>query len=125
MCAANGLTLAPGGGAFIVPLELGSLLGVEGCSQGDEEGAAVQGIPYKSLVGSLLYLIKCTRPYVAMRVSILSRFCQDPGILHWEAAKRLLPYVKGSARDGLLYGKGEDVGLWRYSDVSSDTDSKT
>ena len=33
-----------------------SLLGVEGCPQAEEERATMEGIPYKSLVGSLMYL---------------------------------------------------------------------
>ena len=46
-------------------------------------------------------------------------------MLHWEAAKRLLRYVKGSAGDGLLYSKGEEVGLWGYSDASYGCDPET
>ena len=60
-----------------------------------------------------------------MKVSTLSRFCQDPGLEHWEAAKRLLRYVKGSAGEGLLYTYGEDVALWGYSDASYGNDSET
>ena len=107
------------------PFEPGSILGVEGCPQNEEERAAMEVIPYRSLVGSLMYLAVCTRPDLAMGVSTLSRFCQDPGMLHWEAAKRLLRYVKGSAGDGLLYGKGEEVGLWGYSDASYGSDPET
>ena len=107
------------------PFEPGSLLGLEGCPTSSEERDAMEGIPYRSLVGSLMYLAVCTRPDLAMGVSTLSRFCQDPGMVHWEAAKRLLRYVKGSSGDGLLYICGEDVALWGYSDASYGNDQET
>ena len=74
-----------------------------------EERASMVGVPYRSPVGSLMYLAICNRPDIAMGVSTLSHFCQDPGMAHWEAAKRLLRYVEGSAGEGLLYVLGEDV----------------
>ena len=72
-----------------------------------------------------MYLAVCTRPEIAMGVSTLSRFCQDPGMAHWEAAKRLLRYVKGSVGDGLLYVCGEDVALWGYGDATYGSDPET
>ena len=33
-------------------------------------------------VWSLMYLAVCTRSDIAMGVSTLSRFCQDPGMAH-------------------------------------------
>ena len=93
------------------PFEPGKILGVEGCAQSEEERASMVGVPYRSLVGSLMYLAVCTRPDIAMGVSTLSRSCQDPGMAHWEAAKRLLRYVRGSVGNGLLYVCGEDVAL--------------
>ena len=107
------------------PFEPGSILGVEGGPKDEDERESMLGVPYRSLVGSLMYLAVCTRPDIAMGVSTLSRFCQDPGLEHWEAAKRLLRYVKGSAGEGLLYAYGEDVALWGYSDASYGNDSET
>ena len=60
-----------------------------------------------------------------MGVSTLNRFCQDSRMLHGEAAKRLLRYVKVIGGYGLLYGKGEEVGLWGYSDASYGCDRDT
>ena len=57
------------------PFETRSLLGVEGCPKSKEERVAMEGIPYISLVGRLMYLVACRRPDLAMGVSILGRFC--------------------------------------------------
>ena len=64
---------------------------------------------YSVQARSLMYLAICTRPDLAIGVSTFIRLCQDPGMVHWEATKRLLRYVKGSAGDILLFCKGEDV----------------
>ena len=85
----------------------------------------MERISCRSLEGSLMYLAVCTQPDLAMNMFTLSRFCQDPGTVHWKAAKRLFWYVKGSTGDGLLYGKGEDVGLWGYGDASYGSDLET
>ena len=90
-----------------------------------EVRATMVGVSYRSLVGSLMYLALCTRPDIAMGVSTLSRFCQDPGMALWEAAKRLFRYVKNSAGEGLLYVLGEDVSLWGYCDASYGSDPET
>ena len=37
------------------------------------------GIPYRSVIGSLMYLSRCTRPSFALAVSELSKFSQNPG----------------------------------------------
>ena len=107
------------------PFEPGSILGVEGCPQSEEGCASMVGVPYRSLVGSLIYLAVYTRPDIARGVSTLSRFCQDSGMAHWKAAKRLFRYVKGSAGDGPLYVCGEDVALWGYSDATYSSDPET
>eukprot|EP00253_Pinus_taeda_P022709 PITA_22709 len=50
---------------------------------------------YKSIVCSLMYLI-ATRPDIMYAVSLISRFMQRPKEAHWQAAKRILKYVKGA-----------------------------
>ena len=83
-------------------------------------------IPYRSMVGSLMYVALCTRPDQSMAVSAFSRYCQNPQPEHWEAGKRVLRYLKGSAGEGLSYSSGEDVAVSGYSDASygSDEESK-
>eukprot|EP00253_Pinus_taeda_P030808 PITA_30808 len=50
---------------------------------------------YKSIVGSLMYLTT-TRPDIMYAVSLISRFMERPKGAHWQAAKRILRYVKGA-----------------------------
>eukprot|EP00253_Pinus_taeda_P036571 PITA_36571 len=47
----------------------------------------------KSIVGSLMYFT-ATRPDITFVVSIISRFMERPKEAHWQAAKRILRYVK-------------------------------
>ena len=96
-----------------------------GNSVGEGSPAGMADIPYRSVVGSLMYLAVCTRPDLSMAVSALSRYYQAPQPEHWEAAKRVLRYVKGTAREGLGYSPGEDLAAWGYSDASYGSDQET
>lgn len=49
---------------------------------------------YRELVGSLLYLVVCTRPYTENSVSKLERFVSKPMKRQWELLKNVLIYVK-------------------------------
>ena len=52
-----------------------------------ENEKSVDGIFYRSLVGSLMYLTT-TRPDLMFAVSMLSRFMESPKKSHWEAGKQ-------------------------------------
>ncbi|GJT95982.1 retrotransposon protein, putative, ty1-copia subclass, partial [Tanacetum coccineum] len=43
----------------------------------------MQNVPYASAVGSIMYVVRCTRLDVAFAQNITSRFQQNPGDLHW------------------------------------------
>ena len=58
---------------------------------------------YPALVGKLLYLSNCTRPDITAAVNYLSRFMSCPTELHWEHAKRVLRYIKGTMDYSLTY----------------------
>ena len=60
---------------------------------------------YGSLVGSLLYLAKQTRPDIMFTVNILSRHMNAPTNQHWLCGKRLLCYLQGSKGLKLTYTK--------------------
>ena len=37
---------------------------------------------------------------------MVSRYMNDPGNVHWQAIKKILRYLRGTSRLGLLYGDG-------------------
>ena len=72
------------------------------CPQTQEEQNEMRDIPYKELVGSLLYASVTTRPDIAYAVNQVSRFMSNPGMKHWQACKRILRYLKGATKTGLV-----------------------
>ena len=98
------------------PLELGIQLDSSQQPVDDEEKRAMENIPYRSAIGSLMYLATCTRPDLAAAVSELSKFNQNPGVTHWEGVKRVLRYLSGTVGEGLMYKRGAQVEVWGYSD---------
>ena len=59
--------------------------------------------PYRALVGSLLYVAMWTRPDIAFAVSQVARFQQSPTDHHWQCAKHILRYLKGTCNIGLTF----------------------
>ena len=62
----------------------------------EEERDHLSKVPYASAIGSLMYVMVCTRPNIAHAVEVVSRFMSRPGKQHWEAVKWILRYLKGS-----------------------------
>ena len=74
---------------------------------------------YRQAIGSLIYLMTCTRPDISYSVSTLSKFMQQPRELHWRFLKRLLRYVKTTSDYSLVYSKSpseEKISLIGYTD---------
>ncbi|KAG8493234.1 hypothetical protein CXB51_010575 [Gossypium anomalum] len=70
---------------------------------------------YRSLIGCLLYLT-ATRPDIMFAVSLLSRFMHCCNVQHFQAAKRVLRYIKGTLNYGLLFSKAAELRLKGYTD---------
>jgi hypothetical protein len=88
----------------------------------DEEGT---NKPYRSLVGSLMYLTMCTRPDLAHAVGVLSRFLENPAERHWDMGIRVLKYLKGTLDQGLEYKRGQKITIQGYSDSDWVSDKAT
>lgn len=73
--------------------------------------------PYRALVGGLMYLAVCTRPDISQSVGALARYMSEPRKPHWEAAKGVLRYLRGTSDYGLLYGGSVQEGLVGYTDA--------
>ncbi|KAA3486889.1 retrovirus-related pol polyprotein from transposon tnt 1-94 [Gossypium australe] len=70
---------------------------------------------YRSLVGCLLYLTTSSLD-IMFFVSLLSRYMHCNNIIHYEATKRVLRYVKGTLSYGVKFIKFEKLKLLGYSD---------
>ncbi|XP_073030835.1 secreted RxLR effector protein 161-like [Primulina eburnea] len=66
-------------------------------------GESMSQLEYSRVIGSLMYLISCTRPDIAYAVSKLSRITSNPGVEHWKAIIRLLRYLRYTRDHGLHY----------------------
>src|SRR5206468_7374380 len=64
-------------------------------------GNAVKQLEYSRIIGSLMYLMNCTRPDIAYSVSKLSRFTSNPNNTHWNA--RVLRYLRKTKEYRLHY----------------------
>ncbi|KAL2525850.1 cysteine-rich RLK (RECEPTOR-like protein kinase) 8 [Abeliophyllum distichum] len=86
-----------------VPLGNHFVLSKEQSPKNEEEVAYMNKIPYSNAIGSVMYLMVCTRPDLAFAVSTLSMYMSNPGPDHWEALKWLLRYLKSTYHVGLIY----------------------
>src|SRR5712671_6170731 len=71
---------------------------------------------YQSLIGSLIYLANATRPDIAYAVGRLASFMDCYEQDHWNAAIRVLRYLKGTRSLGLTLGGNSSLELVGYSD---------
>jgi hypothetical protein len=76
----------------------------------------MQRTPYRELVGSLNYLAVATCPDIAFAVGRLAAFLDCYRSEHWQAAIRLLHYVKGTHSLSLVLGSDASLSLSGYSD---------
>lgn len=71
--------------------------------------ARMAEIPYRAACGSLQHLQVSTRPDVSKAVSHVCQFFHNYGEEHWSVVKRVMRYLKGTAKHGLLYrGDGKE-----------------
>ncbi|GJX75300.1 retrovirus-related pol polyprotein from transposon TNT 1-94 [Tanacetum coccineum] len=109
-----------------VQMSLGGHFKLSLCPVRDCDVERMSKVPYANAVGSLMYLMVCTRPAIAYAVSVVSRYLANPGKNHWEAVKWILKYLWGTSNVGLMYGTDHgnhvDVTGFVDSDYAKDPD---
>ena len=60
-------------------------------------------IPYRHVVGSLLWLVTGSRVDIAFEVTCCAKYSINPGMARWYALLRILRYLEGTKRYGLVY----------------------
>ena len=63
---------------------------------------------YQSIIGCLNWLSINTRPDINTAYSLLSQFNAKPARGHWDAAKHIVKYLKGTASHGIWFKQGEN-----------------
>lgn len=91
-----------------VPVELNHKLA-------EATGPLANAKQYRRLVGRLIYLTN-TRPELGYIVHILSTFMQQPLLPHWEAALRVVRYLKSYPGQGILLKANDSLQISAYCD---------
>ena len=91
----------------------------------EEERDHMSKVPYALAIGSLMYVMVCTRPDIAHAVGVVRKFMSRPRKQHWEAIKWILRYLKDSL-DTCLCFTGVSLKLQGYVDANfaGDIDSR-
>jgi hypothetical protein len=97
-------------------MDPGAVFSVDQSAATLAEYEEMRDVPYQRAVGSLMYVATSTRPDISFSVATLSQFMRNPGSTHWEAAKRVLHYLKGTSDYGITLGT-TDGGLEAYVDA--------
>ena len=69
----------------------------------DKEKEDMRRVPYASAVGSLMYVMVCTRPDIAYAVGVVNRFLSNIGRQHWETVKWIMKYLRGTSNLKLIF----------------------
>ncbi|CAM8908096.1 unnamed protein product [Rhodiola kirilowii] len=81
------------------------------------KGGIISQVEYLRVIGSLMYVMNCTRPDIAYTVSRLARYTSNPGSVHWNAIVRILQYLRFTRNYGLHYTRYPEV-IEGYTDAS-------
>ena len=109
---------------YDTPMEEGLRLSSDDCPAVGSE-AAEQMLPkkvvYMALVGAFLWLANMTRNEISHVTSQLARFISNPGIIHFNAAMRVLIYLEGTRSRALRYAPNSSLPLHVLVDSSWET----
>ena len=73
-------------------------------------------LPFRELLGSLMYLYIGTRPDLSFAIQFLSRYQSNPGRAHWNAALHVLRYLKGTIDLKITYSANSPLTPVGYAD---------
>lgn len=96
--------------------------------QMDESEEVVTDLPYRQLIGSLMFVSTVSRADISYATSYLSQYLDKTTKSLWIQGKRILRYLKGTMNTGLHYTKSNTTSIVTYSDADwagSHTDRKS
>jgi hypothetical protein len=95
------------------------------CPSIDQEIEYMSRVPYSSVVGSLMYVMVCSRPDLSYAMSLVSKYISNPGKEHCRTVQWIFRYLRGTTDFYLKFGR-TDKGLIGYmnSDYAVDLDRR-
>jgi len=82
-------------------------------------------VSYVFAVGSLMYVMVCTRLDLAHVVGSVSWFLSNPEREHWNVVKWIMRYLCGTSSLKLCFGSGKPILVgYTKSDMAGDIDSR-
>jgi hypothetical protein len=88
------------------------------CPSKPDEQERLRAIPYASAIGSIMYVVLCTRPDVSYALSATGRYQSNYGEAHWIIVKNILKYLKRTKEAFLVFGGEEELIVKGYSDAT-------
>ncbi|GFW15510.1 retrovirus-related Pol polyprotein from transposon TNT 1-94 [Trichonephila clavipes] len=88
----------------------------KGAISTDDSVSLSADVPYREAVGNLMFLAIVTRPDIAYAVGVLSQVLDKPQQIHWTMVKRILRYLNGTQKYGIMYLSVSSATLESYSD---------
>ena len=98
-----------------IPMDPGlKLQWIDHSSLPRQDQADLVKIPYRSLIGCLLYPTIGTRPDISYAIQQLSQYLDNYSYVHWHAAIQVVWYLKGTLKLKLCLG-GDNISLLGFT----------
>ena len=109
----------------LLPFRHGVSLSMEQCPKTLDDEQRMKGVPYAFVIGSLMYIMLCTRLDIYYAVGMVNRYQSNLGSEHKTTLKYSFKYLRRT-RDYMLTYEGLDLILVSYTnlDFLSDMDSR-
>ena len=79
---------------------------------------------YKSAIGSLIYLSRCTRPDIAFAVQKASRRSENPNVSDWNKVVKIMKYLKHHKDYKITYDGEGEINAFADADFAGDLDDR-
>jgi len=70
-----------------------------------KENEHISGVPYASVVGSIMYVTIFTHLDISYGISVVIKFMRNPGKVHLQVMKWIFYYFKSTINIGLIYNR--------------------
>jgi hypothetical protein len=101
----------------------GITLSKKQCPTNPDEQERMRVVPYASAIGSIMYVMICTRPDVSYALSATSKYQSNYSDAHWIIVKNIQKYLRRTKEAFLVFGGEEELIVKGYSDASFQIDT--